>query len=142
MARAERLSLLSSIGSAELYKRNQGRLVRLLTGLALATAVVLGCWTASLRIFGDFSQPIRVGVPVAIAAVGLWLSFRAIHLPAFADFLIDVEGEMVKVSWTGRSELYRATVVVVSCMASLSLVLFLYDILWQYILGAIGVLRI
>ena len=47
-------------------------------------------------------------VPLAFMAIGLWASFRVVQMPAFADFLISVEGEMNKVSWPSRGELFRA----------------------------------
>ncbi len=34
--------------------------------------------------------------------VGLWLCFRLVNMPRFADFLIAVEAEMNKVSWPTR----------------------------------------
>ena len=36
---------------------------------------------------------------VAVLAFGLWLGYRIVNVPQFADFLIAVEAEMNKVSW-------------------------------------------
>ena len=58
---------------------------------------------------------------------GIWLAFRAVNLPQFADFLISVEAEMDKVTWSSRQELYRATVVVITTMVLLGAILLLYD---------------
>ena len=68
-------------------------------------------------------------------------AYRIVNYPVFADFLVDVEGELAKVSWPATDELRRATVVVLVVMLLLSFVLFSYDVIWQQILRWIGVLR-
>lgn len=135
-------SFLGALLSAELFKRNQGRLVRLWTWVALAIVAVWGAWTLQARIFVEYADSVRIGVPTLIALVGMWAAFRLIHYPPFADFLIDVEGEMTKVSWPAWSELWRATVVVLVTMFLFSIVLFGYDVLWQFLLQQIGILDV
>ena len=94
------------------YKRSQGRIARLATFYALVVIVVVGGWSMSR--YYDNQQPLlHYYIPLAFMAIGLWISFRVVQMPAFADFLISVEGEMNKVSWPSRSELFRATVVVI-----------------------------
>ena len=66
-------------------------------------------------------------VPLALLAIGLWASFRVVQMPAFADFLISVEGEMNKVSWPSRSDLFRASLVVILVIFFLAALLFVYD---------------
>ena len=39
------------------------------------------------------------GLPTLLAVAGLWAAYRAVNLPAFADFLIAVEAEINQVSW-------------------------------------------
>ena len=73
---------------------------------------------------------------------GAWAIFRAVNYPRFADFLISVEAEMDKVSWSSRQELYRATVVVVVTMFCLGAVLFLFDVFWQNFFEIIKFLQI
>jgi len=65
-----------------------------------------------------------------------------VNYPVFAEFLISVEGEMNKVSWAGKQELYRATVVVLGTMFFLAVVLFAYDRIWMFVLSSIGVLQL
>jgi preprotein translocase subunit SecE len=67
-------------------------------------------------------------------AIGVWASFRVVNIPAFADFLISVEGEMNKVSWPSRGELFRASVVVILVIFFLAFLLFAYDALLSYIM--------
>ncbi|GAB4152639.1 MAG: preprotein translocase subunit SecE [Planctomycetaceae bacterium] len=127
-----------------IYKRNQGRLTRQLTAVSLALIVFLGAWTLSkgpLSVY-DKTPWIHVGIPVVLAVVGLWLIYRLVNYPRFADFLISVEAEMDKVTWASRQELFRSTVVVVSVMFFLGFTLFLYDLFWQWFFQLIGFLQI
>ena len=115
------------------YKRSQGRIARLITFYALVLIVVVGCWSMSHYYF-DQAPLLHYYVPLAFAAIGLWISFRVVQMPAFADFLISVEGEMNKVSWPSRSELFRATVVVILVVFFLAALLFAYDAALTWIL--------
>jgi preprotein translocase subunit SecE len=109
------------------YKRNQGRIARQATFGALAVIVALGCW--SLTGYYSDKEPLRhYYVPLAFLAIGLWASFRIVQMPAFADFLISVEGEMNKVSWPSRSELFRASLVVILVIFFLAALLYFYDL--------------
>jgi preprotein translocase subunit SecE len=80
-------------------------------------------------------------IPLAVLTAGLWTSFRVVQLPNFADFLISVEGEMNKVSWPARGELFRASVVVMFVIFFLAAILLLYDsVLTVLVLGISKVL--
>ena len=134
-------SFWSELGKFDLYKRNQGRLTRQLSWVGMAMLVFFGTWTLSQALM-DYSRPVRVGLPLAIAVVGGWVLFRVVNFPRFADFLISVEAEMDKVSWASRKELHRATVVVVCTMFFLGFVLFVYDQLWFLIFKFAGILQL
>lgn len=70
-------------------------------------------------------------IPGLLLLACVWVAYRLVNLPSFADFLIAVEAEMNKVSWPTRGELVRASAVVLVTMVSLAMVLFLYDVFWQ-----------
>lgn len=89
----------------------------------------------------DRSGPIRLGIPIALAILGSWIVYRAVNYPPFADFLIAVEGEMGKVTWASKDELYRSTIVVVAAMFLLGLTLFLFDAFWQWFFQVVKFLR-
>lgn len=127
--------------AVDLYKRNQGRLVRQMTAAALMLLVLFGVWTLSQTLLVDTDNWLRLGLPTLLGILGAWIAYRLVNYPRFADFLIDVEGEMNKVSWASQQELYRATIVVLVTMIFLAAVLFLYDVFWQWLLYQIGVLR-
>jgi preprotein translocase subunit SecE len=121
-----------------IYKRTQGKLARQLTFLAIAVLVLAGCWQLFER--GGLHGSAKFAVPAAVVLVGLWVGYRVVNIPQFADFLIAVEAEMNKVSWPSQDELIRASVVVIVLMAVLTVVLFAYDLVWQALLVAIGVI--
>ena len=95
-----------------------------------------------MSLFLMTSEPlVRYGVPGAILLVGLWLCFRLVNLPRFADFLIGVEAEMNKVSWPTQGELVRSCMVVMFTIFSLALILFAYDMFWRFLLRMLGVVN-
>ena len=138
MAKDDRHPLLRVLFEAGLYKRSQGRIARQATFAVLAGSVVLGCWRLSYQLvqFGSLWQFL---LPMALAAVGVWICFRAINFPQFADFLIAVEAEMNKVSWPTRDVLFRSTVVVMFTIFALAGILLLYDVIWKSLLSAMGI---
>jgi len=119
-------AVVQELFSLRLFKRNQGRIARQATFAALAVLVALGGWSLSTYFAGE-NNTLRYYVPMALVAIGLWASFRVVQIPTFADFLIHVEGEMSKVSWPSRHELFRASVVVILVIFFLAFLLFAYD---------------
>jgi preprotein translocase subunit SecE len=126
-------AFVQELFSVGLYKRNQGRIARQATFGALALIVAVGCWKLSEQ-YADHGAGLRYGLPIALLALGLWASFRLVQLPSFADFLISVEGEMNKVSWPSRSELFRASLVVILVIFFLAALLFTYDVVLKKLL--------
>ena len=62
------------------------------------------------------------------------LDFAIVNWPSFADFLIAVEAEMNKVSWPSRTELIRASMVVIVLMFGLAPCCYTYDLVLNWIL--------
>ena len=121
-----------------LYKRSQGRITRQVTFAALMVTIGLGLLRLSLTLTGKGTQ-YQLGLPLVLLALGAWMSYRVVNIPAFADFLIAVEAEMNKVSWPSRSELFRATIVVLIVIFAVGLYLAASDMFWQIILQTLGV---
>ena len=116
-----------------IYKRSQGRIARQVTFAALAVAIALGLLRLSSTLI-DKGWEYQFALPGLLLLAGLWASYRLVNVPAFADFLIAVEAEMNKVSWPTRSELFRASMVVLILIFALSFLLFGYDLLWKVLL--------
>jgi preprotein translocase subunit SecE len=133
-------SLVGEIFHVGLYKPNQGRITRQITGGTLWVGVALGCWRLQQSMYQfEYWQFV---IPLALLVLGLWSSYRVVNYPKFADFLIAVEAEMNKVSWPSRMELVRSSMVVIFVIFSMALVLFGYDLVWRFLFkNVLGILR-
>lgn len=132
--------LMRELFSAGVYKPNQGRIVRQLTCLAIWIIVGLACWALFSALRGsNSSSAMSSAIPATFMALGVWIGFRLVNWPRFADFLIAVEAEMNKVTWPGKEELVRAAFVVIFTIFFLAVSLFLFDIIWQRVFSTIGV---
>ena len=130
-------SLFLELFQFGVYKRNQGRISRQVTCATIWVTFALGAWRAWMTISGNSS--LRYIVTGAGLAVGIWIGYRIVNIPQFADFLIAVEAEMNKVSWPSRGELVRSSVVVIFVIFLLASILFGYDMIWRSLFVFIGV---
>jgi preprotein translocase subunit SecE len=144
---ASNRSFFSELFTGQIHKKSQGRIVRQLTCLALWLTLWLGGWQLyevigsgwfKINTWSTF-RAVQILLPASLVLLGMWLAFRVVNWPKFADFLISVEAEMTKVSWPGKTELYRASMVCIFTMAFLAVILFAYDLIWQAIFDFIGV---
>jgi preprotein translocase subunit SecE len=126
--------LITGMFNASRYKRSQGRIARQVTLGAIALVFAVAAWNMYGRATDEVQRYI---VPSVVLAAGLWISFRIVNIPSFADFLISVEAEMNKVSWPGRSELWRASIVVIVVIFLLAAILYAYDLVLRFIVGKI-----
>jgi preprotein translocase SecE subunit len=83
-------------------------------------------------------------VPLLLLALSLWLAWRIVNMPMFADFLIATEAELNKVSWTTQKRLVQDTIVVLTTVVLMAIFLFGMDWTWKVVLSwkPIGVLHI
>jgi len=135
-------AFFEEFGRVGVYKRSQGRIVRQVTFAALALTLLIGLWRLgrTLQGYGDiFPAWVCIVLPAVLAVAGLWVAYRAVNLPAFADFLIAVEAEMNKVSWPSRGELFRWSVVVIVVIFAIGLLLAAFDFCWVWFFTKIGV---
>ena len=121
-----------------IYKRSQGRITRQVTFAVIAIAVALGLWRLSDSLLGR-PAAVQYGIPGMLLLAGLWMAYRFVNVPGFADFLIAVEAEMNKVSWPTRAELFRASLVVLVTIFVLAVVLFAFDYIWIFVFNLLGV---
>ena len=143
--------------STHQYKRSLGVRVRRLTILGILIVGGSGAWSLySNGLLPDrwtlampFGLPpvllltgAKVAVPLLIMAVALWVAFRAVNVPDFAEFLIATEAEMNKVSWSTRKRLAQDTVVVLITTLLMTLFLLAVDLFWGWLLSrqTVGVL--
>ena len=133
------VTLLQGLFGTALYKRSQGRIARQVTCGAIGVTVAVGSYKLSQVVPKDGGLW-QYAVPGLLLMLGWWISYRVVNFPKFADFLISVEGEMAKVSWPSRDELVRSSIVVILTIFFFAAVLFAYDIIWKWLLEAIGVI--
>lgn len=134
--------LIQELFAAGLYKRNQGKMVRQLTCLAVWLVVAVAAWRChALFLAPAFAsaQAVSYLLAVVLAGCGAWFGYRLVNWPKFADFLISVEAELNKVSWPTQKELIRASLVVIFTIIFMSAILFGYDALWKFLFTSIGI---
>jgi len=87
---------------------------------------------------------VRYTLPLLLLTGAIWIAWRIVNLPVFADFLIATEAEMNKVSWSTQKKLVQDTIVVLATVILMAVFLFGMDWLWKEILSfkSIGVLHI
>jgi len=83
---------------------------------------------------------VRLIIAGTITLVGWWIAFRSIHWPVFADFLVSVEAEMVKVSWPSKVEVYSSTLVVLAMFVILAAVIFAWDVVLVFVFRWLGII--
>ncbi len=124
------------------YKRSQGRITRQVTFAALAVGVALGCYVLYTKLhIARWAQNLG-GMEYWLSGIlllaGLWIAFRVVNLPVFADFLISVEAEMNKVSWPTRTELFRGSLIVLVVLLVMAGLLYGFDVIFRFLFRAIG----
>lgn len=124
---------------AGLYKPNQGRIVRQITFLTVGLLGCLVAWELQRSSLLITLGSTGWAIATAVAAVLIWVGYRVVNYSVFADFLIAVEAEMSKVSWPSRSELWRASMVVMFVIFALALFLFVFDALWTTVFEMLGI---
>jgi preprotein translocase SecE subunit len=145
------------------YKRVLGRMVRRLTILGIlivgGTGVYSLWYQNLLPQHWDLALPFvhnedgspklfrilpdaQMTIPLLLLALTLWVAWRAVNMPAFAEFLIATEAEMNKVSWSSRRRLFQDTIVVLVCTVFMAVFLLLVDLFWGWLLSReiVGVL--
>jgi len=85
---------------------------------------------------------VNMTVPIVLMIGLVWVAWRIVNWPAFADFLIATEAEVNKVSWTTRKRLVQDTVVVLVTVFLFTVFLFVVDIFWIKALRLVEVLNI
>jgi preprotein translocase subunit SecE len=129
-----------SLGQLAMYKPAQGRLVRQLTGIALAALLLLIAYeTATMSYMVALLGNGHFLLMIVLGLLAVWVAYRLVNYPKFADFLIAVEAEMNKVSWPSQPELVRASIVVMAVIFLMAMVLYGFDVFWTKFLQLIRV---
>ena len=129
------------------YKPEQGKWTR---GLSMVAAVIMIGWGGKyifdrVAVFDEpgpmgmlLSKGIPLGFMVVFGLLVYWLVY--VHRTS-SDFMIATEGEMKKVNWSTRREIIGSTKVVIVFTALMATLLFLFDLMFQFVFRYIGVLK-
>ena len=119
----------------DIYKRGQGKYTRLWSAFAVAIIAGLGCLrlytkleAASWGLSPKTTLWIATMVPSGLFVIMAFVIFWLVNKPSVADFMVSAEGEMKKVSWSSRQEIYVSTFVVIAVVIIMSLLLGATDI--------------
>ena len=129
-----------------ILKPGQGIHVRWATAAGAGVLAVSGAhflWkNMSIFAFTQENYVVRTLVPVAALLVAAYLIFWLVgRKQGVVDFLIATEGEMKKVNWSSRREVWGATRVVIVTVLALAFILFAVDIFFIIFFSGIGVLK-
>lgn len=142
--------IFAELFQTRVYKPMLGRVTRQVTFAAIWFTFAIGAWrwfdtgygfvaVGGEGVDSSLANTLRYALPALLVLAGFWFGFRVVNYPKFADFLIAVEAEMNKVTWPSQGELTRSSLVVIFLLASLTFVLFVFDILWYYVFVWIGI---
>jgi len=118
------------------YKKDQGRMVRMAVFWSIAVLLYYGCASLRQELAGSFGkkldQPLLAAFPklpvlgtqltgalaisLVVFGVAVWLTYRFLERPKYADMLIETEIEMRKVVWPTPKEVFNSSLVVVVCV--------------------------
>jgi preprotein translocase subunit SecE len=139
-ANTSQQGLMTSLFQASMYKPLQGRIVRQVTFVSVAIIALLIAFEMSgISMITDLFSGASFAFGLVFSVIGLWIAYRSVNHPPFADFLIAVEAEMNKVSWPTWPELWKASLVVIFVIFAMSLSLWVFDLVWAYLFWLIGI---
>ncbi len=143
------------------YKKGQGKTVRLTSGITLVLLALFGCvslytfvpqfnieetpppptfWGTSIAQIPFFDLTINYGLIVSISlflTLILFIYLLIINKPRTADFMVETEIEMKKVSWPSKQEHTGSTVAVIISVVLIGLFLMVADSLFSQIMKLI-----
>lgn len=137
-------------GVFEVYKSGQGYYTRLVTAIVVGALVLWGAHWIFTQ-FAGYRQidnaPIVQAIPFIAGVVWLvglgYLAFYLIgRMPKLVDFFIASEGEMKKVHWSTRREVFGATKVVIIFAFMMGLLFAVVDFIFQSFFYILGVLKV
>ena len=131
-------AFLQDLFKFKAYKKKQGKVCRMATAFAIFLLLSAGIYQLYNAYLDDKGVWGVYVLPLVLLFLNAWFCYRTVNFPRFADFLIQVEAEMRKVSWPGKSELIRSSFVVIVVMFMFTVLLFGYDIVLREVFDAIS----
>ena len=130
-----------------IYKKGQGYWTRMMSGIAAGLLIFMGAswlWKTmnQVRIGSIEAVYVQAGAAVIFISVLAVLGYYLIALhKKVVDFLIATEGEMKKVNWSTKRDIYRSTLVVIFASLFIASGLFVVDSAFAAFFKFVGVLQ-
>ncbi len=124
-----------------IYKSDQGYYTRFVSTIAVGT--IAGAGAAWLwQELAVFNSPYvqAIGVLALLLVMGAFIFWIYWSNKRTVEFFIATEGELKKVNWSTRREVFGSTWVVIIVAASIAIILFTVDLLFAEIFKMAGVL--
>lgn len=134
--------------TAGLYKPGQGYMTRMVSAIALGVLVFLGVswlWEQLAPIRFESVETVYIQGAASVLTIVLFGILGWILIgrnPRSVDFLIATEGEMRKVHWSSRREVFGSTWVVIVLTLFIAVYCYLFDLVFQFFFNQIGVLEL
>jgi preprotein translocase SecE subunit len=133
-------------GPFHIMKPGQGTKVRWGSALAAGALAIAGAqfiWEQIQVVnFGSYDFMFRTLIPVVLLVAAFYGIFVAVgRNERIIEFMTATEGEMKKVNWSTRREVWGATKVVIVTVLSMGFVLAIVDLIFIVFFSLIGVLR-
>ena len=116
----------------DIYKKGQGKYTRLCSVFAGLIIIGLGC----MRIYqkmqqNEFGLWVETIVPAGLFLVLAVLMLYLANKPSIADFMVAAEGELKKVTWSKKSEIFVSTFIVIAVVIIMSVILGFTDLTFR-----------
>jgi len=116
----------------DIYKKGQGKYTRLCSTFAALIIIGLGC----MQIYKKLQQNelglwVETIVPAGLFLVLAILILYLVNKPSIADFMIAAEGEVKKVTWAKKGEIFVSTFIVIAVVIIMSIVLGFTDLAFR-----------
>jgi preprotein translocase SecE subunit len=133
-------------GPFHILKPGQGTKVRWGSAIGAGALAVAGAqfiWEQIQVVnFGTYDVMFRTLIPVLLLVAAIYGIFVAVgRNERIIEFMTATEGEMKKVNWSSRREVWGATKVVIVTVLALGMVLAVVDLVFIVFFSLIGVLR-
>ncbi len=117
----------------KIYKRGQGYYTRLYSALVSFVIIAMGCYVLYGKLQTADNIWVSSLVPAGVCLVFGLLLFWLVNKPSVAEFMISAEGEIKKVSWSSRREIFFSTIIVICVVALMAMMLWATDMAFQFL---------
>jgi len=130
----------------KIYKKGQGTYTRMTSMIVCMILAAFGCWRLYQQLIAiDIANAttkvwVQSLVPVVLFAILALTVHLILNSKTIANFMINAEGEIKKVSWSTKQEIVVSTYIVISVVIFMAVFLGATDIVFQLLFRGIGLL--